>query len=170
MSTMLSEVLVEKTFLPLLYKGLRPVLLRFRFFRRAFARSELARKGLAFDQAVFIDQVRLHQMANVKLFLDAEIPPESRDRDGNTGLIVAADRGSVDLVNILLGYRVPIDERNSQGVSALLAADAAGHRAVVELLQAAGASMEGLWDARLLAASRRGERAAVHEALQRGAR
>lgn len=137
--------------------------------RRWLARRELAERGLAFDQAVFVNQVRQGKAAEVRLFLSARIPPNATDEAGDTALTAAASCGRADLVRLLLDYGVLAASGNEAGSSALVAAESAGHAHVVELLLAAGVPAQDLWRARLLRAAELGDADLARRALDEGA-
>jgi hypothetical protein len=69
----------------------------------------------------------------------------SRDRDGHTALQVAARRGRIGAVRVLLGAGVNPDARDSEGLSARVLGVHANQPAVVELLIRAGAAVDAAY-------------------------
>jgi ankyrin repeat protein len=66
---------------------------------------------------------------------------EVRDTIDHTPLIVAADGGCKDIVEILLEAGANIEHRNDQGETALIAAAQNGHKEIVQMLLDAGANI-----------------------------
>ncbi|MGH8632362.1 MAG: ankyrin repeat domain-containing protein [Burkholderiales bacterium] len=64
---------------------------------------------------------------------------DSRDRYGQTALMLAAQGGDLALVEVLIAHRAHLDATAKYGLSALMLAILAGHERVAELLIAAGA-------------------------------
>ena len=63
------------------------------------------------------------------------------DRDGETLLMKAADRGNVAEVQRLLAAGAPVNAKDNDGETALMMAADDGHAAVVKLLLEAGAAV-----------------------------
>ena len=61
--------------------------------RRRGCLRELEKRGLPFEQAVFVAQVGQGRAAEVRLFLGAGIPADATDGQGDTGLILASAAG-----------------------------------------------------------------------------
>jgi len=66
---------------------------------------------------------------------------EVRDTIDQTPLIVAADGGCKDIVEMLLAGGADIEHRNDQGETALIAAAQNGHKEIVQILLDAGANI-----------------------------
>lgn len=66
---------------------------------------------------------------------------EVRDTIDQTPLIVAADGGCKDIVEMLLEAGANIEHRNDQGETALIAAAQNGHKEIVQMLLDAGANV-----------------------------
>lgn len=67
---------------------------------------------------------------------------DCRDRYGQTGLLLAAQRGNVDAVGVLLEHGADMNVTAKYGLSALMLAVINGHVGVVALLIEAGADTE----------------------------
>lgn len=111
------------------------------------------------------------RLAGRLIDLGAEIDAR-RERDGATPLMVAASRGDVALVNLLLERGAEADALDKEGESALLEAARKGHRQVVRALLASGASADvndrfGLTS--LMMAARSGDVEMIRDLLAAGA-
>ncbi|KAL2061254.1 hypothetical protein VTL71DRAFT_7527, partial [Oculimacula yallundae] len=77
----------------------------------------------------------------VQLLLDRGALPDFQDADSalNSPLYLAADRGYLNIVKILLDYGAEVDRYGGMSIPALAAAINSGHKSVVELLLEYGA-------------------------------
>jgi len=77
----------------------------------------------------------------------ARAPSGNRDENGNTPLLIAAQRGDAQMVKRLLEQGADVDARNDYGTTALMFASDYGHAEIIRLLLDHGASVD-LKDAR----------------------
>ena len=82
--------------------------------------------------------------ATVKLLLQLGASICAPGAGGFTPLIVAAEMGHLDVVNLLVTAKAGVDHVNNDGMTALSAAAQGGCTAVVSALLAAGAAVDGV--------------------------
>ena len=85
------------------------------------------------------DAVTRGDAGAVRAFLGAGADVDSRNRHGQTGLMVAAHLGHLGVVAALIEHGAQLDVTAKYGLSALMLAVVAGHPEVVHLLVRAGA-------------------------------
>lgn len=79
----------------------------------------------------------------LEMLLEAKVEKDCKDLYGNTPLILAANNGSVECVNLLLKhYKENIDSTNKRGYTALMHAAEGGHKECVKALVEAGANKD----------------------------
>ncbi|HEX7181180.1 MAG TPA: ankyrin repeat domain-containing protein [Thermoanaerobaculia bacterium] len=101
---------------------------------RKIARWKIEDSPHAFSEAEFLRLVRQGRKDWVALFLLAGISVEARDESLNTALILAAEVGDRQMVEILLEHEVAVNARNLQGDTALIVAARLGRQPAVALL------------------------------------
>ncbi len=80
------------------------------------------------------------EIDSVTKMLANNLSPESQDDDtGRTALMIAAENGHEDIVNLLLEYGCRVDMRDAEGRTALMDAAQKGHAAIVKRFIDAGA-------------------------------
>lgn len=98
--------------------------------------------------------------------------PGSRDENGNTPLLIAAQRGYAQMVKKLLEQGADVDARNDYGTTALMFASDYGHAEIVRILLDHGATVN-LKDVRghtaLMFAANKGYEEIVEMLLEAGA-
>ena len=85
------------------------------------------------------DAVRRGDVARLSAMLTSGEKVDSRDRHGQTALMIAAAQGRDEVVRLLIDAGAALDVTAKYGLSALMIAVVRGHSGVVELLVAAGA-------------------------------
>ena len=78
-------------------------------------------------------------VAGLTALLDAGADVNARNQHGQTGLMVAAQAGDADVVELLIGRGAALNHTAKYGLSALMLAVVNGHGPIVRLLAAAGA-------------------------------
>jgi ankyrin repeat protein len=87
------------------------------------------------------DAIKRGDVGIVLDLLDRGIDVDSRDRYGQTGLMLAAHAGHGEVVATLIAHGAGLDHTAKFGLSALMLAIVAGHAAVARLLAEAGADL-----------------------------
>lgn len=121
----------------------------------------------------FLNAVRDGSCTHVLNLLDNNgIDLEQRDQNGQTPLIIAAEKGSLEIVHELIKRNVQVDVQDEDGWTALIAACKEGHFDVVKELLECGAKVQlpdlGGWSP-LVWASYKGHADIVRELLDYGA-
>ena len=135
---------------------------------REEARSELAERGIPYNQRSFVTYAQNGDLDAVRLFVEAGLDvnvqpfssttvliprqehverldhleavwfPQDGDEDNDTALMKAAGQGHIEVVRFLVEQGADPNIRNTQGQSALMFAAAGGHFAVVIFLLDSG--------------------------------
>ncbi|WP_265033965.1 ankyrin repeat domain-containing protein [Wolbachia endosymbiont (group A) of Sicus ferrugineus] len=79
-------------------------------------------------------------LGTTEYFIQKGADVNAKDKDGNTPLHLAAMKGKIDVVKILLEYNADVNTKNNEGRTALYYAANNNHQELVELLLAHGAS------------------------------
>ena len=85
------------------------------------------------------DAVRRGDLATLTRLIQTGADIDAKDQHGQTGLMVAAHDGRVDLVRLLLGHGAELDHTAKFHLSALMLAVINGHTEIVGALVEAGA-------------------------------
>lgn len=91
---------------------------------------------------VAMDLAREGKSAELAEFLDHGFAIDAQDTDGNTLLMLAAYKGEVDTVDMLLGRGANVDIRNNRDQSPLAGALFKGEETICAQLVAAGADLD----------------------------
>jgi len=109
---------------------------------RRKAREALLEQGLSFRGSAFAEAIAEGDTAAAALFVQAGLPPDSRDKKGVPVLCLAARTGNRAALQLLLAAGANLDApAEDRGNSALMDAVAAGHRQIVTDLIDAGADV-----------------------------
>ncbi len=92
--------------------------------------------------ALAMDLARAGSTAELAEFLDHGLPIDVQDSDGNTLLMLAAYKGEVDTVAMLIARSANVDIRNARDQSPLAGALFKGEDTIAGLLIAAGADLD----------------------------
>jgi hypothetical protein len=110
---------------------------------RRLARAELLSRGIPFHAESFAECVREGDKGGVRLFLDAGLTPNARDRHGVPVLCLAARHRHRGIVELLIDSGADINSRaEDRGFSALMDAASAGAVDILSLLITRGAKTE----------------------------
>jgi ankyrin repeat protein len=141
---------------------------------REKARARLGQMNVTYSATSFVERARDGDVFAVRYFLDAGMNPDAADSDGKTPLVAAAEKGRLEIVQLLLNKGAKVDLRDGKyRATPLIWASLGGHEAIAELLLARGADpkikeqKQGV-DA-LIAASARGRTKLVKLLLDHGA-
>ena len=138
---------------------------------RGEARSEMAERGIPYNQRSFVTYAQNGDLDLVRLFVEAGLDvnvqpyssssvyiptqedveqlddleavwfPQDGDEDNDTALMKAAGQGHIEIVRFLVEQGADLDIRNRQEQNALMFAAAGGHLAVVVFLIDSGADV-----------------------------
>ncbi|MFC1855687.1 ankyrin repeat domain-containing protein [Thermodesulfobacteriota bacterium] len=104
------------------------------------ALKELEKMGINLDNPSFIGTVKQGKLNLIKVFLDAGMDPNSRDRsEGATVLMMMTKKGNTKVVKMLVDAGADVNAVNNSGDTALLTAVSANKNDIVELLLKGGA-------------------------------
>jgi len=125
------------------------------------------------DRLDFLAAVRTNDVATAAAWLDKGVEPVTRDVTGLTALMLAAGRGSLEMVRLLVERGAPVDEREARkGLSALHFACSGGYPAVAAYLLEQGAaadSRDKLGRTAVMFAAGKGDAATLRLLIERGA-
>ena len=105
------------------------------------ARAALARRGIDYTDAAFLDAARSGNLAVVKLFVAAGMSVNTANEHGFTALHWAAFGGRLAVMEYLVGQGADLEARDDGGNTALHDAARGGRLAVVKYLVENGASL-----------------------------
>lgn len=91
-----------------------------------------------YDEAGFLQLVAQRRRKWVELFLAAGISVQAKDEAGNTALLLAAEAGDMEMMELLLEHEADPNAANSRGDTPLIAAARKGREAAVETLVGCG--------------------------------
>jgi len=97
--------------------------------------------GYKLNAEYFIPKVINNEIEWVKTFLKAGIDPNTKDNDGWTALMKAAENGHKEVVELLLKNGADVNAKDNDGWTALMKAAKNGHKEIVELLLKNGADV-----------------------------
>jgi ankyrin repeat protein len=136
-------------------------------------RSEIERRGIPYSQEGFLKEVKSGNRDTAGLFLRAGIDINARDEDGCTALMLASEKGDLELVNLLIGNGADVNVRDADGYTALMYVAYRGDLEIARLLIKNKADVNAVdndgWTA-LMYASVKGKRDVVELLKKSGAR
>ena len=97
-------------------------------------RKVLKKKGLPFTQEAFLKEIRAGNREHAELFIKAGMDINSRDKDGSTALMVASERGDVQMAPLLIQNGADVNAKNIDGYTALMYVAYKGNLEIAELL------------------------------------
>jgi len=87
------------------------------------------------------EAIKRGDLEAIRGWLDCGADVDSRDRYGQTALMLAAHAGNPEVVKVLIAYRANLNVTAKHGLSALMVALVAGHPESARLLAEAGADL-----------------------------
>lgn len=90
--------------------------------------------SLAIETSLLLRATRRNDIKSVKKFLNVRPQVDSKDRIGNTGLMIAAQNGHVNLVKLFLEYGADPEIENKKQENAMQLATKYGHAEIIALL------------------------------------
>ena len=97
----------------------------------------LDQKGIALTVENFLNAVRENNKKLVELFINDGIDIDNKDKYGITALMLAAEKGYIDIVNFLISNGADVNIQTKAGWTALMSAK--GKSEIIDLLKSAGA-------------------------------
>jgi ankyrin repeat protein len=91
--------------------------------------------------SVWQSAIKRGEVQRVLDLLERGINVDSRDRHGQTALMLAAHAGNRELVELLIAHRASLNATAKYGLSALMLAIVAGHAEIARLLADAGTDL-----------------------------
>ena len=103
------------------------------------AKRELEYMGIQYSEDSFVQRALRGNNLAVKLFLLSGMSPDTKNKSGALALVAAGNH--TEILEILLNGGANVNERNSEGITALMAASASGNIASINLLYSRHASV-----------------------------
>jgi ankyrin repeat protein len=97
-------------------------------------RKIIEKKGMPFTQESFLKEVKAGNRGHAELFIKAGMDINSRDKDGSTALMVASERGDVQMAQLLIQNGADVNAKNIDGYTALMYIAYKGNLEIAELL------------------------------------
>jgi glucose/arabinose dehydrogenase len=117
--------------------------------------ASFVRPLLASAPELLLEAAAAGDLRLARRILDQGVPPDARDRQGHTALMLAADRGHRDMAEAILDQGAAINATTPAGNTALMMAASRGHLEVVRLFLERGADVTAVsadgWSAVTLA-------------------
>jgi len=136
------------------------------------AKSELAKKNVAFDGVSFVQSVELKDVETVKLFLKAGMDPNVKGENGRTPLHAAANFDYREIAEMLIAHGADVNATNKRGTTPVLLASFGGYKEMMELLLSKGADVNKKADdgtSPLFISTKRGDWEIVELLIKKGA-
>ena len=133
---------------------------------REIARAELARLHMDYGPLVFIQAAGEGNLPAVRLFIQAGMDPNVKDRGGDTALMYAAGKGHTAVVDALLRAKANVNEENRARGTAVSWAAASGQEGALRSLLASGPTVDAI-DQGFIAAAKYGQRDLLPILLER---
>jgi ankyrin repeat protein len=103
------------------------------------SRQQLDRMGIAYSESSYLEKVQSGDIDAINLFIKAGMRPDSRDDNGNTGIILATKKGTKKSIEALMKAGVNINAQNNAGLTALILAASNCNPDMIEFLLKKGA-------------------------------
>jgi len=103
------------------------------------ARDDLAKLSLSYTPDSFVQAAANNDQKALQLFVDAGMIPDTKDAEDETALMIAAQKGNIEAVDLLLKAKANVNAANSRGKTALSYAVEASQLSVVQKLLENGA-------------------------------
>lgn len=136
------------------------------------AKSELAKKNVAFDGVSFVQSVELGDVETVRLFLKAGMDPNVKGENERTPLHAAANFDYREIAEMLIAQGADVNATNKRGTTPILLASFSGYKEMMELLLSKGADVNKKADdgiSPLLISMKRGDWEIVELLIKKGA-
>lgn len=106
---------------------------------------QLKKMGYEMSPQAFLQSVEKGDTNAVTLFLAAEMPPDARNEEGLTALMIAVEAGHFDMATVLVGNKADVNAASlKDSWTPLHLAASRGHSEVIALLLGKGASVDAL--------------------------
>jgi ankyrin repeat protein len=97
-------------------------------------RKIIEKKGMPFTQESFLKEIRAGNRDHAELFIKAGMDINSRDKDGSSALMIAAENGDLEMAQLLIKSGADVNSHNIDGYTALIYAAYKGNVQIAELL------------------------------------
>ncbi len=104
--------------------------------------KKLENKNIQLSEQAFLDEVSKNNEEAVDLFIKAEINLDAKNENGQTALIIASEKGYVNVLKKLIKLKAAsLNYFDKSGNTALMTASSKGHENIVKLLCENGADV-----------------------------
>jgi len=103
------------------------------------ARDNLAKLSISYTPDSFVQAAASNDQKALQLFVDAGMTPDTKDSKDETALMIAAQKGNIEVLDLLLKAKSDVNTINSKGETALSYAVNASQLQAVQRLLDSGA-------------------------------
>lgn len=133
----------------------------------------LRQREIAYSAEEYAKRAGMGEKDVIRLFLESGMNVDSRDKNGATALIRAAENGHIEVIKLLLSRNADKNASDNNGYTALMAATEGSHPVAVSALVSAGANLDARtpkWGiSALMMACSKGDMSSVDALLKGGA-
>jgi ankyrin repeat protein len=105
-------------------------------------KAEIERKGTAYSEEAFLHEVKTGNRGEVEAFIRAGINVNAKDKDGATPLMLASEKGDIEMTRVLLKNGADPNASDIDGYTALMFASYSGNLEIARLLVGSGADVD----------------------------
>ena len=104
-------------------------------------KSEIERKGTVYSEEAFLHEVKTGNRGEVEVFIRAGININAKDKDGSTPLLIASEKGDIEIARLLLENGADPNASDIDGYTALMFTSYSGNLEIAKLLVGNGADV-----------------------------
>jgi ankyrin repeat protein len=104
-------------------------------------KAEIERKGTVYSEEAFLHEVKTGNRGEVEAFIRAGINVNAKDKDGATPLVLASEKGDIEMTRVLLKNGADPNASDIDGYTALMFASYSGNLEIARLLVGSGADV-----------------------------